>query len=69
PYLRAAALHGIAASGCVAIEDSRWGIESARAAGMKCVGITHTYPAGELGMADAVIDSLDEFTADLIRTL
>ncbi|MGH9310159.1 MAG: HAD family hydrolase, partial [Vicinamibacterales bacterium] len=37
PYLRAAALHGIAASGCVAIEDSRWGIESARAAGMKCV--------------------------------
>ena len=30
---------------CVAIEDSRWGIESAKGAGLRCVGITQTYPA------------------------
>src|SRR5918992_385853 len=39
PYRRAAELHGKAAAECVAIEDSRWGIESAKAAGLWCVGI------------------------------
>jgi beta-phosphoglucomutase-like phosphatase (HAD superfamily) len=69
PYLRAAALHGLEPSQCVAIEDSVWGIESAHAAGMKCVGITHSYPASELAGADAIVASLDEFTEELIRTM
>lgn len=69
PYQRAAALHGLPPAACVAIEDSRWGIQSAKAAGMKCVGITHTYPASELGSADRVIESLAEFTEALIRDL
>jgi beta-phosphoglucomutase len=69
PYTRAAALHGVPPGDCVAIEDSRWGIESARAAGLKCVGISHTYPASELTTADAVIDSLDDFTVDLLQSL
>ena len=69
PYIRAAQLHGVAPSSCVAIEDSRWGIESARAAGFKCVGITTTYAAPELWNADRVIDSLHQFNPDLIRSL
>ena len=69
PYLRAAQLHGLPSSSCVAIEDSRWGIESAQAAGMKCVAITNTYPGSELTTADAIITSLDEFTAELITRL
>jgi HAD superfamily hydrolase (TIGR01509 family) len=69
PYVRAAELHGLAAPACVAIEDSRWGIESAQAAGMKCIGITHSYPASELSGADAIIRHLDEFTPELIRSL
>jgi beta-phosphoglucomutase-like phosphatase (HAD superfamily) len=69
PYLRAAALHGVDPAECVAIEDSRWGIESARLAGMKTVGITHSYPASELTAADAVIDRLDEFTPEFIRAM
>lgn len=69
PYRRAAELHGVAPSACVAIEDSRWGIQSAKSAGMHCVGITHSYPAAELSSADAVIDSLDDFTIDLIQRL
>jgi beta-phosphoglucomutase len=67
PYRRAAALHGIPPEACIAIEDSRWGIESAKTAGLACVGITNTYSASELDAADEVIDSLDEFTPDLIR--
>jgi len=69
PYARAAQLHGLPPSECVAIEDSRWGIESAKTAGLKCVGIATTYAAPQLSSADRVISSLDEFTADLIRAL
>jgi beta-phosphoglucomutase len=68
PYRRAAALHGIAPESCIAIEDSRWGIESAKGAGLTCVGITNTYAASDLeDVADAVIGSLAEFTPEFIR--
>jgi len=33
------------------------------------VGITQTYPATGLPGADAIIDSLDEFTVDLLTRL
>jgi beta-phosphoglucomutase len=69
PYIRAAERHGLPPAECVAIEDSRWGLESARTAGLRTVGITHTYPAEQLGMADVVIDSLSEFSPDLVRSL
>ncbi len=64
PYVRAAALHGLPPACCLAIEDSRWGIESAAAAGLCCVAITHTYPERELKGAAGIIHSLSEFTAD-----
>ncbi len=69
PYVRAAELHGLPPSECVAIEDSRWGLESARAAGLRTVGITHTYPAAQLGDPEIVINSLAEFTPKLVRLL
>jgi beta-phosphoglucomutase len=69
PYRKAAALHGHPPEACVAIEDSRWGIESAKAAGLWCIGITHTYPVSELLDADAIVTSLAELTPDLVRTL
>ena len=69
PYRRAAELHGVAASDCVAVEDSRWGIESAKRAGLLCVGISHTYPVAELLEADAIVTSLHELTPQLIRAL
>ena len=37
---------------CVAIEDSRWGLESARGAGLRCVGVTNSYAADELAAAE-----------------
>jgi beta-phosphoglucomutase len=69
PYIRAAELHGLPPGECVAIEDSRWGLESARRAGLRTVGITHTYPAEQLGDPDVVITSLAEFTPELVRAL
>jgi beta-phosphoglucomutase len=43
----------------VAVEDSRWGLESARAAGLRTVAVTNTYAADALaGHADLVVPGL-----------
>jgi beta-phosphoglucomutase len=54
---------------CVAVEDSRWGLESARAAGLRCVGVTNSYPAAELGTAELVVSGLDTLTLDALDHL
>jgi beta-phosphoglucomutase len=56
---------------CLAIEDSRWGLEAARTAGLTCVAVTHTYPADELNQAaDLVVDRLGDLTiADVERLM
>jgi beta-phosphoglucomutase-like phosphatase (HAD superfamily) len=66
PYLRAVALLQRAAgplepSQCVAVEDSRWGLQSAQAAGLRTVGVAHTYDADALGPADLIIPSMLAF--------
>jgi beta-phosphoglucomutase len=54
---------------CVAIEDSRWGIESARGAGLRCVGVTTSYAAGELVGAELVVDGLKTLTLPALDRL
>lgn len=54
---------------CIAIEDSHWGLEAARRAGLRCVAVTHTYPATELGAADLVVDTLGDLTVSRIEDL
>jgi beta-phosphoglucomutase len=56
-------------SRCVAIEDSRWGLESARGAGLRCVGVTTSYPAAELAGAELVAGSLKDLTIDALDGL
>jgi beta-phosphoglucomutase-like phosphatase (HAD superfamily) len=74
PYLRAVAKLDAACGGhlspqeCVAIEDSRWGLESARTAGLRTVGITHTYAAATL-VADLVVDALDRLEIGSLRSI
>ena len=54
---------------CVAIEDSRWGLESARRAGLRCVGVTNSYPAHELPGAELVVGGLKELTLPMLERL
>ena len=51
----------ISAGQCVVIEDSHWGILSAKKAGMKVIAVTNSYPAKELAGSDLIIDSVREF--------
>lgn len=54
----------------VAIEDSRWGLVSARDAGLRCVAVTNTYPAAELrGDAELVASGLDALTLEALDAL
>ncbi len=52
----------------VAIEDSIAGVVAARAAGLRCVAVTHSYSRAELELAGAhaVADSLPELTDALL---
>lgn len=54
---------------CVAIEDSHWGLEAARRAGLRRIAVTHTYPATELRTADLVVDTLRDVTVSRIEDL
>ena len=54
---------------CVAIEDSRWGIESARGARLRCVGVTNSYTATELEGAELVVGGLGELTLPALDRL
>jgi HAD superfamily hydrolase (TIGR01509 family) len=54
---------------CVAIEDSRWGLESAREAGLRCVGVTTSYPAAELPGAELIVAGLNALTIEMLEVL
>jgi beta-phosphoglucomutase len=49
---------GLRPEECVAFEDTMAGIASARAAGLKVIGVTNTYSAEKLGAAHRVVASL-----------
>lgn len=54
---------------CAAIEDSHWGLEAAGRAGLRCIAVTHTYPASELGRADLIVERLGDLTFAAIEGL
>jgi beta-phosphoglucomutase-like phosphatase (HAD superfamily) len=62
--------HKVEADRTVAIEDSMWGLVSARGAGLRCVGVTNTCRADELAPhAELVVSGLDALTLDTLDTL
>lgn len=64
-FLLAAQRCNIEPKGCVVFEDSVAGIEAARAAGMRCVGVGRP----DIAQADLMVDSLAKVTIPLVRSL
>jgi sugar-phosphatase len=66
-YLTAAEQLGCSPAECLVIEDAPAGIEPARAAGMRVIAITTTYPPRMLTGADAVVERLTDLSVVLDR--
>jgi sugar-phosphatase len=64
PYLRAAELLGVSPTDCLVIEDAPAGVAAGRAAGMRVIGVTHTYAADVLAAASVVVDALPSVRVD-----
>jgi beta-phosphoglucomutase len=71
--LRAHTNRDLATWRTVAIEDSRWGLQSARDAQLRCVAVTNTYSEAELrddaelvvaGLHSLTLEALDALCAD-----
>jgi|SRR5580658_1258759 sugar-phosphatase len=58
PYLKGAQSLGFDPRECLVIEDAPAGIQSARAGGMKVIGIASTFAPSELKTADSVVRTL-----------
>ena len=69
PYLATAERLGVAPAGCVVIEDSINGMKSARAAGMKVVGVSTDAAARAEGLCDMVSTSLVELEPSAVLAL
>ncbi|MBF4458734.1 MULTISPECIES: HAD family hydrolase [unclassified Pseudoclavibacter] len=68
PYLRAAEQLGVAPESCIAVEDSRRGLEAARAAGCATIGIPHGQTL-EAHHAHLVTHTLEGITLDELGEL
>lgn len=68
-YAKAAIALGVHPREAVAIEDSPWGLQSARAAGLATIGITTSYPEHLLTEAMVVVASLEEVTVEFLARL
>jgi len=71
-YLKATHELGFKPETCVAFEDSFVGIESAKRAGLKCVGVASSFSFDALQAqthADLVIHSFKEITVERVREL
>ena len=66
-FLEAARRLGVAPERCVVIEDAVNGVQAARAAGMRCVAVASSFPAGALGAADLVRTTIAEITLGDLR--
>lgn len=59
----------ILADQCIVVEDSHWGLEAARAAGMHSVAVTNSYEADQLTLAEKIVMKLGELSIDDLRDL
>ncbi len=56
-------------SQCIVIEDSHWGVEAAKAAGMHTIAITNSYDAEQLSLAEKVVTHLSQLSIKDLQEL
>ena len=59
----------ISAKRCVVIEDSLWGLQAAKAAGMHTIAVTNSYDAKQLTVAEKVVENLKDICMEDLHKL
>ena len=59
----------IATGECIIIEDSHWGLQAGKAAGMHTIAVTNSYEAEQLTIAEKIVAHLNELTIDEMQQL
>ena len=59
-FLSAAEKLGVNPAECVVVEDAVNGVQAAQAAGMRCIAVTHTFPADRLDEADLIREKISD---------
>ncbi len=54
---------------CIVIEDSHWGLEAAKAAGMHTIAVTNSYDADQLAMAERIVTRLGDLSIGALQEL
>ncbi len=68
-FLLAAKMLDVRPEECVVIEDAQKGLEAAKAAGMKAIGLRHVERPQDLSLADTVVDSLGDVSVDMLKAM
>jgi HAD superfamily hydrolase (TIGR01509 family) len=59
----------IAANECIVIEDSHWGLQAGKAAGMHTIAVTNSYDAEQLSLAEKIVSHLNELSINDLQQL
>jgi len=57
------------ANQCIVVEDSHWGLEAAKSAGMHTIAVTNSYDAEQLAMAEKVVADLGQLSISDLHEL
>ena len=68
-FLLAASLNHVSPERCVVFEDSLAGMRGAKAAGMKCVGISTSVDVSQMADADIRLNAYDELQIEAVEAL
>ncbi len=69
-FLITAKKFGVEPKNCVVIEDTEFGLQAAKSAGMYCIAVPHDISAHQdFTKADLVVDSLEKINRNLINNL
>ncbi|MFC1737664.1 HAD family hydrolase [Planctomycetota bacterium] len=54
---------------CIVVEDSHWGLEAAKTAGMHTIAVTNSYDAEDLAQAERIVAKLNELSVKDLESL
>ena len=68
-FLLASKKIGVSLSGCIVVEDAPVGVEGAKKAGMKCIGMASTHKRNSLEKADIIVERFEELNHRIFNEL